>query len=1007
MPEPGTEDAGGNPLQEGILGDWQNRGVRDEAFASVRKKADLQQKLDGIRNCPHDPQRQNLDTSHDHAECMDCGMIYNPYASEDPDNPQAALQHPDPMMDNEPGSLTLPQNWASVDDLEFEVTDVIVPDPESIRPDKGQMDKRADFLGDLGDIGKSALPIAGGIAGGAVGALTLNPAGIAAGAAIGSGLGGAGEAALNGEGAGDIATQGLTDAAIGGIGGGLAGGAGLAAADTLGAGAGVGAATAEDAAATGATKGGIGSLMKSAWGKVPTEKIKNAYLMHSVMNDASGAAQPMTQPSPGMTQPGAQQMSPSFYSAVDTPTSHGEIPSNDTSDPEQVDFNEKNDGEKDGLQSDIAVNGIGGTDLGPDDFFSPDSGGLSSFAELLPKILQFALSDQSAAGDPDMEGLHQKLEAEKPGYMNSADDDHGSKIVMMIMKGDSGDEASGDDSLQDNDAPHDPISEHEATALRPGLETTCPDCGGVMDASTGHCPQCGSENSRHMPQPTNPQFNTPQQMLNPPMTTPKTAAGATSQGPVTDQQKAQVSEVLAQEGRAEEIPAMIMEPWNYADELAQITGQEEPPQDVGQPDPPPPVNPEEQQGNMPMPGMSPPGGSSSGAPMMAAVKKYAATVDGFCEHCPNCGSHSTGYLDYEEGDAGCKTCGHKWTGPKMVEHSAAGEDLSAAPMTPELSQVQPEGEQEETGSLGWTDESGAPLKVNQTYEMFSNNYDIPDRIKIDAVKPDVIEFTLVGEYGLSHRTELTHEEASVEGTSFVPAQAEGEPAPEEAGEGAQPVPGPGDQTDLSTPHEMMAARVANPESINLEPNWEGMRAFVLNMARTDPAKAAQINQEMGSEGVSPEELAQASGASTEALQGTGEEMGQIHDLPETQHPLGPMTGSVGQMNSHDIVLAENETVDLDFDPNAPPAYDPKVAAFFDDNPAPQPGPVVEAEGTGPAWLMDGVAPTGSRVAGAQMTPWEQRDYIDEMGDARNSEKLQLGGTHYELDDLADSFLFGL
>lgn len=287
--------------------------------------------------------------------------------------------------------------------------------------------------------------------------------------------------------------------------------------------------------------------------------------------------------------------------------------------------------------------------------------------------------------------------------------------------------------------------------------------------------------------------------------------------------------------------------------------------------------------------------------MMAAVKKYAASVDGFCEACPKCGSHSTGYMDYEEGDAGCKTCGHKWTAPKMVTHNAAGEDMHAAPVAPELTQERPEQEQEHT--LGWTDESGAPLKVGQTYEMYSNNYDIPDRIKIDAVKPDVINFTLVGEYGLSHQTELTHEEASVESTSFVPTDAAVEPAAEEAGEGAQPVPGPGDQTDLSTPHEMMTAN---------------------------------------------------------------------------------------------------------FDPDALPSYDPKVAAFFDDDPMPQQhqAQAIESDGTGPAWLMDGVTPTGSRVAGANMTPWEQRDYIDEMGDARNSDKLQLDGTHYETDTLSDSFLWG-
>ncbi len=37
------------------------------------------------------------------------------------------------------------------------------------------------------------------------------------------------------------------------------------------------------------------------------------------------------------------------------------------------------------------------------------------------------------------------------------------------------------------------------------------------------------------------------------------------------------------------------------------------------------------------------------------------------------------------------------------------------------------------------------------------------------------------------------------------------------------------------------------ESINLEPNWEGMRAWVLNVYKTDPATARKIAADMGSE----------------------------------------------------------------------------------------------------------------------------------------------------------------
>lgn len=984
MPEPGMEDSGGNPLQEGILGDYQNRGVRDESYASVKKSERYQP---DIPDYPPVPQSSEVSQyGHEQIQCPQCGSDLDALdmnfetgveklrcgvcGFEGEDTMRGGIK--DPLEDKYKYHDTVEHPLGphtGSEQPEFEVTDVLVPDPDSIREDKEQMEKQADFMDTLGDIGQVAAPVAGGVAGFALG----GPAG----AALGAGLAGGGMSALNGGNVGDIAQTGLTDAALGGLGG---FGAGALGATSLGAG---------EAAGMGATRGGVGSLMKSALGKIPTQQLQRAYMTHSLLNDASQMGQQQMTPSQPSTP--APALPTSYYSHtadVETPSSQGHIPSNDTSDPEQVDFHEKNDGSHEDPLSQIDINGIGGTDLGPDDFFDAESGAFAQFATLLPKILDYALGDKSAAGDPDIEDLHSKLEAEKPGYLDGANDAHGEKIILFLGGGNG--ETQSDDHLQDNDEPHDPIAEHEATALAPGLEQTCPNCGGVMDASNGHCPQCSNPNMMANPQPTNPDFTSPQQMVNPqPAQDPTMPRIAGGQGPNSPEQQAAVAELLQQEGRAEEVPTMLLEPWQYADELAQISGQEQPPESIGQEGPPPPVTPPSQEAQMPVPGMSAPSPGAGGSPMMAAIAKHAGTVPGLAESCPNCGSHSTGYMDPTDGKLGCKSCGHHWTGPKLIERSSAERDWErggdeggeAAPRVPD---VEGEGsedmeEADPQGSHTWIDSSGTPLQVGQTYSMYSENYDIPDQVHIDAVKPDVVEYTIVGEYGLDHRSELTHEEAQLEHLSFVPA-AEGEVPPvQPETENMEDVarPAPGEVTDSSTPHELMASRTADfddingpqgpnvnpepqqPESINLEPNWDGMKMFVENMARTDLNQAIKVNLEMGSYRVDPIDLAAAARVSPEEVEQLEHELGGIGALPETQHPLGPMTGSSEE----------------------------------------------EPEEHGPTWLKEDDS-NDLRTAGAKMTPWEQRDYIDEMGDARNSDKLSLGGTHYEMDDISESFLWG-
>lgn len=53
------------------------------------------------------------------------------------------------------------------------------------------------------------------------------------------------------------------------------------------------------------------------------------------------------------------------YADKETPTSHGEIPADDITDPEKIDPHEKNDGDNKDWQKDFSVNGMGGADQDP------------------------------------------------------------------------------------------------------------------------------------------------------------------------------------------------------------------------------------------------------------------------------------------------------------------------------------------------------------------------------------------------------------------------------------------------------------------------------------------------------------------------------------------------------------------------------------------------------------------------------------------------------------------
>lgn len=920
MPDPGGEDTGGNPLQEGILGDYQNRAVRDESFASV-----------------HPP------------------LFYA--NSEIPDDPE----------------------WPPEEEPDIEIPADLV----AVLPPKKQT--------------KVAGPAA-----------ALIPA---AGEALG--IGAVGEAA--------------------GLGG---------------------------AEAAGATSGGVGGLMGGALGGMNPAFMMGNMAGHLTDAIGGGVSAPPYQPQ-GQVEP------TNFYATVHEglatendmyPGSHDHAPSNDTSDPEEVDPNEKNQDQKDmDLQVGMGVNDIGGTDQG----WGPDSKGLNDFANLFPLILGYLHSDQGG-DDPFISALHDSLDSENPGYLEKGNDEEGQKLLMAILTGaglgqDNGNSDPSDPALQDNDAPHDPVQARTGLnqpsltpqgltgpGMKP-LNTTqqpillpsqgrCPTCGGTISPTDPVCPQCGSPNAQ--------------------------TRNAGTMGPANDEQKSALSQYLLDSGRGDEIPNMISQPWEYADELAQIAQREDPPEPPDAP-PAPPAPP-------PAPGPemgAPPGGAppqGAGQPMMAsmehalnkAASRLSLTVDGLTGPCPKCDSHSTGIID-EDGTAGCKTCGNTFksedkpaSDPKVKDgstHFAEGlKNEIDAPAADQIGQYDPE--RQEDSSLAWQDSDGNPLIANHTYRLYSANYDIPDIVTVTDVKPGAVNFVIKSEFGLDAPTEVTYEDAQIEQYRFEPMKdVAGEDHNPQGGfeenpDDSQPGrPAPGEQTDLSTPHEMMSHRkggLPDPQHSYLEALYNHANQMVEGGQMTpedlqyaheqepeshvypmneeeepyggydDPEEFGNVLNEVGSRDLdakirhwenflSPGDRMSRNSVRTD--EGTWGPLDETGTHPEFWN--APATGpsrcpNCGQDNAN--VLSDScEHCGIPF--NGPGGEPAEFRQGL------EPTQFQASKDQGPDWLANEIVKQG----GAKFTPMEQRTFVDEDGMARNQDLLDLSNTHYEMSDdpISDSFLW--
>lgn len=666
--------------------------------------------------------------------------------------------------------------------------------------------------------------------------------------------------------------------------------------------------------------------------------------------------------------------------------------SDDFTSPEAKDNGElKHDGDNSAWQKDFGVNGVGGTDEGANGLFGSSDMGL--FDENLPHILTFATSDEDGSMDEIVQKVHEFLEGLVPGYLDHANDDdldHG-ESAPMIDDG-SKREETVEDMDNDLDGGNDRNDRNDRNASNGPLFPPCRKCGEVAGfgtfpgSQTGTTAWClnGACQDTIGWQDLAKQYNDMMAGASADMATlPETEhplgdhTGRTAndhQGPHTPEQKEAVADLLRENGREKEIPNMRNKPWHYADELAQVQNRMNPPEGPDA-DEPPAIDPNmmmqgmdpSQQGGMPMPGMD------ANQMMMQAARRYAEV-------------HEHGDLHEDVNVEGVNVADQE--GPRDVEM-----------------------EQDTTHT--WVDDSGNPLQVGQEYELHSNQYDIPDIVQITAVKPDSITYEIQGEWGLGHGVEITHDEAESYGYTFTQTAA-GDTGIENPGDDSSLeenmdstyTPAPGEQTDLSRPSVVQASVTKLADALlGYDPasNGDDTKQHA-NMPRPKRARwtpgnrgrAVRINKRWHTWPVAEPTQDNPTGGLMH-----GEYIQQFRGVDQTDGfceitPEGQII-SVGNGGVHNNPSAVMQLQRVHPELVAP------------DN-GQQP-PATQGEGFDVLGQPGGAQEfkLGSKTAGQKFTPMEQRDFIDEQGFARNHDKLQLSGTHYESKvdpmDADDMFLF--
>lgn len=645
--------------------------------------------------------------------------------------------------------------------------------------------------------------------------------------------------------------------------------------------------------------------------------------------------------------------------------------------------------------------------------FAPDSPGLERMEMLMPLLEKYYHSDESGANDPMIKELHELLEAENPGYLNRGDPEAAERymqsrqqpehvhatvheaIIPPMQQG----------SLQAQQQALDP------TALNPSQQPVpsssmppggaqqgghCKNCGGVTQAN-GACPQCGATNQ--VGEPTQGVPGGPSVAPNP-QTFAHTdllaslVESANHQGPVTPEQIAAVQQYLIQQGRVNEVPNVPLDPGNpeYAKILAEIQQNPETvptvtPEEQTQPPAPQPQAP----GGMPVPGMAP--GEAGGQPMQPMASFLPELdftrmgADNIAPRCPKCGSATTGIVGDQDHHAKCHACHNIWKmenvfsdenyGQTAVakvalrdERPYGGQGEQANPVgVPAADQSQQVNQgRDEDSSLTWKDSAGAKLVAGQTYQMINPSYSLPDLVRVERVKPDGIDVTLLGTFAndpsqhdpnsLTSSTPISKEDADLQQLSFEPVNQtaddqNNEPPPGSAAPGYAQVPPSGQTTDEQASSEPEMATHASVHD-NDCPRC-GHREFT--SAMITPEATEHNCFRCGHDWVTEEAPMEYEAGVDLSYIMEDEDAEDFSQRSQEMARAGAQSRSLAEIAEKDDRLRATR-----------------------------------------AYLAREGVERQARIAGKHFTPREQRELIDEDGFARNSDMLDLEGTHYKVRD---------
>lgn len=662
-------------------------------------------------------------------------------------------------------------------------------------------------------------------------------------------------------------------------------------------------------------------------------------------------------------------------------------------DPEKVDQHEFNDQDRSPNQynPNLQDSGSSGEDaVRQNGGFAPDSPALERMQLLSPLLLHYYNSPEDGFQDPLIRGLHEALESENPGYLDQAKPEHIQHLDAAIQHhrqnqthgvhaktaGPMGFGVGGP-GLQG-------LMQGQTPQGIPGTpeQGRCPYCGGTTTAD-GSCPQCGARSAPQGGAVIPGQVPGGRASLPPGTASIRDGdliydfsehAAANHQGPVTPEQQAAVAQLLIREHRAQEIPDMLQSPFQYARELALVQQDVDMPPPAVDPSQATPPQPQMQApGAMPMPGM---GGEPGGAPMSPMAHVAA---DNVAQRCPKCHSATTGTLN-DEGESFCHACGNIWKMDNIIKDNLTTKDSSRVaeeqphhPNVPAAPIAEQHGQrdirQEQDSSLTWKDSGGQPLQVNQEYEMHNPSYRVPDIVKIKQIKPDGLVVQIQGEYSndpdaLAATVPISKEEADIEKLTFIPsdggpqdADDRNDQAPDGSTPGYQQVPPSGqttDEHDNSYPGIQSSVQDI-PEPID-DDTCPACGSLHTQSSMSSPTTVMHDCFRCGKvwETVDEWEGKTASGAD---LSWVMTDDGPGGDDFWSEYARAQEMRKAGTSRSLSDIAAK--------DARSQAIKDRLDAAHM------------------------------ARTAGRKLTPREQRELIEENGVARNSDLLDLEGTHYK------------